>query len=156
MSAFSVTRNIELSTIYYIETQIDANWTGVEVVKSFLSAYDKTLPVVCVRLLDTVSDRLEVGADTLLNIYGIAIDIFGTSDGQRIDLADFILNKLKSGWIYYTHSKASGATTLTRVSAGRLKVVEFVENARVDFGNDEIENPDRFRHRIMFNIRKNI
>ena len=153
MSAFSTTRNVELSTIYYIETQIDANWSGVEVVKSFLSAYDKTLPVVCVRLLDTGSSRLELGSTTLDNIYGITIDVFATSDGQRIDLADFILDKLKDGWVYYTHSKVTGATTLDRTSAGRVRVVEFVDNTRLDFG-EQVENPDRFRHVISVNTRK--
>jgi len=154
MSAFSVTRNMELSTLYYLETQINANWTGITIVKSFLSAYDKTLPVVCIRLLNTNSIRLELGSNTLQNTYMFTVDIFATSDGQRIDLADFVLNKLKPGWDYFTHSKVSGATTLDRVSAGRIRVDSFLDNSRIDFG-DEAENPDRFRHTISFMTRKN-
>ena len=155
MPAFSTTRNVELSTIYYIEQQIDASWSGVEVVKSFLSAYDKTLPVVCVRLLGTSTDRLEIGSTTLDNEYEFVIDVFATSDGQRIDLSDFIMDKLKDGWVYYTHAHTPGDnTSLTRTSAGRLTVIDFVNNERIDFGNDEVENPDRFRHQITFIIRK--
>ena len=152
MPAFSTTRNVELSTLFYLETQIDANWTGIELVKSFLSAYDKTLPVVCVRMTSVISDRLELGATTLDNLYTFTIDIFATSDGQRIDLGDFIMDKLKDGWIYYTHSKASGATTLDKVAAGRVTVTSFIDNTRVDFG-DEAEGPDRFRQAISFNVR---
>jgi len=153
--AFSTMRNVELSTIYYIETQIDNNWTGIEVVKSFLSAYDKTLPVVCIRLINALTDRLEVGSTTLDNEYGFMIDIFGTSDGQRIDLADFIVDKLKDGWVYYTHAHTVGDnTSLARTSDGRISVKLFTDNSRVDFGTDEIENPDRFRHRIGVNVRK--
>ena len=156
MPAFSTTRNVELSTLYYLETQIDTNWTGVELVKSFLSAYDKTLPVVCVRLTDVLSDRLELGATTLDNLYTFIIDIFATSDGQRIDLGDFIIDKLKDGWVYYTHAHAAGdKTTLERTSAGRIIVTSFISNTRLDFG-DEVENPDRFRQSMTFNVRTNI
>ena len=103
MPYFTEPRNIELSTLEYLTTQIDANWSGVTVVKTFAQAYSKNinLPIVCVRLLDQSSSRLEIGSNTLDNRYGIAIDIFARSDGQRIDLANFILDKLKDGWVYY-------------------------------------------------------
>ena len=152
MPPFSKTRNVELSTLFFLETQLDASWTGIEVVKSFLSAYDKVLPVVAIRLTDVITDRLELGSTTLDNIYTFVIDIFATSDGQRLDLGDFIMEELKTGWIYYTHSKVSGATTLDKVDAGRVTVSEFVNNSRIDFG-DEVSNPDRFRQTITFNVR---
>ncbi len=152
MSAFSKTRNVELSTLFYLETQIGANWTGIEIVKSFLSAYDKVLPVVCIRLTDVITDRLEVGSTTLDNLYTFVIDIFATSDGQRIDLGDFIMEQLKSGWIYYSYSKASGSSTLDKIATSRVTVTEFVNNSRIDFG-DEVSNPDRFRQTITFNTR---
>ncbi len=154
MPPFSTTRNIELSTIFYLETQINASWSDITIVKSFLSAYNKTLPVVSIRLTDVFSDRLELGATTLYPIYTIAVDVFATSDGQRIDLGDFILDQAKEGWIFYTHSKVSGATTLDRVAAGRITVDTFATNTRLDFG-DEVSNPDRFRQSLVFNVRKN-
>jgi len=156
MSAFSETRNIELSSIYYLETQIGISWTGITVVKTFLSAYDNTLPVVCIRLYDTSNKPLEVGSTTLLDTHRINIDIFATSDGQRIDLADFITDKLKDGWIYYTHSHPVGDnTTLTRTSAGRISVKDWNTNTRVDFG-DEVSNPDKFRHFIQVGVKAGI
>jgi len=154
MSTFTAPRNCELSTIYYLDTQITASWTGVTIVKSFLSAYDQTLPVVCIRMSDIITDRLEVGSTTLDNIYTFVIDIFATSDGQRIDLGDFIMEQLKAGWVYYTHSHPTGDnSTLTRTASSRITVTEFVSNTRVDFG-DQAANPDRFRQSIVFNARK--
>lgn len=153
MSYFTETRNTELSTIYYLETQINANWSGISIVKTFLSAYDQTLPVVCIRLYDTTNTRLEVGSNTLWDTHTINIDIFATSDGQRIDLADFIIDQLKNGWAYYTHAHPVGDnTSLTRTEAGRVTVVNWNSNYRIDFG-DEVANPDRFRHFIQVGVR---
>jgi hypothetical protein len=155
MPSFSTMRNVELSTLYYVETSINASWTGVEIVKSFLSAYDKTLPVVCVRLTDGPKERLEVGSNTLIKDYTFIIDVFATSDGQRIDLADFLVDKLKDGWVYYTHAHTVGSPAeLTRTSAGRITLTRFIENNRVELG-EVIENPDRFRHIVTFQVRKN-
>ena len=99
---FSETRNCELSTLEYIEAQINASWTGVTIVKTFKNAYDTNIPVpvVCIRLADTNNARLEIGADTLDDRQVLIFDIFSRSDAQRLDLADFITDKLKNGWVY--------------------------------------------------------
>jgi len=148
-------RSIELSTKYAIETAINANWTGITTVKTFLSAYDKTLPVVCVRLIDENVNRLEISANTLKYDYLFNIDIFATSDGQRLDLADFLIDFLKDSWVYYTWTHKSGDNSILEKSAtGRLAVQEFTANHRVDFGDTETTNPDRFRHSIGIRVRK--
>ena len=114
---------------------------------------DTDLPIVCVRLLDQTSTRLEIGSDTLENRYGIIIDIFATSDGQRIDLADFILNELKDGWTYYTYSQQSGnKEVLDTTSAGRCRVMGFVDNRRLDLGG-AIDKKDRHRHTMTVLVR---
>ncbi|MCK9626552.1 MAG: hypothetical protein M0R23_08875 [Bacteroidales bacterium] len=155
---FSESRNVELSTIQYLETQIDANWTGVNVVKSFLSAYAKDIqpPIVAIRLLDQTTNRLEVGATTLENRYTIAIDIFARSAGQRLDLADFILNQVKDSWTYNTYAHATGdKSSIVATATGKIIVTNFVENGMVDIGETE-EARDRFRHSLIFTVRKNI
>jgi len=154
---FTEPRNIELSTLEYLNTQIDASWSGVTVVKTFTQAYSKNinLPIVCVRLLDQSSSRLEIGSNTLDNRYGIAIDIFARSDGQRIDLANFILDKLKDGWVYYVFSHKSGdKSQLEKIADGRIQVTDFMENYRIDFGELEVDEKDRFRHFISVRVRK--
>jgi hypothetical protein len=154
MGAFRESRNVELSLIYYLETNINSDWTGVTVVKSFTNAYKAALPVVAVRLTDTINNRREVGSTTLLNDYILTIDIFASSDGLRIDLSDYILDKLKDGCIYYEHSQTSGAPqTLTRTAGSkRLIVKRFISNQKLDFGED-VDNYDKFRHFVQVEIR---
>lgn len=155
MAYFQEARCVELSTIDYLETQINASWSGITTIKSFTNAYKTALPVVCIRLLDTDSERREIGGTTLLNDYTIAIDLFCKSDGQRIDLAAFILDKLKDPWTYYDYSQASGAPeTLAKTENGKLHVKRFIENNKIDFGDDGVDAWDRFRHIIMIQVRK--
>ena len=68
---FRDSRNVELSLLYYLETNLNIDWAGTTVVKTFKSAYHKdvSLPIVCVRLADTSTVRREVGATTLENRY---------------------------------------------------------------------------------------
>jgi hypothetical protein len=154
MGAFRESRNVELSLVYYLQTNINSDWSSVTTVKSFTNAYKAALPVVAVRLTDTINDRREVGSTTLLNDYILTIDVFGSSDGLRIDLADYIVDKLKDGCIYYEHSQTSGAPeTLTRTNGNkRLIVRKFLSNQKLDFGED-VDNYDKFRHFIQVEIR---
>ena len=105
-SYFQQNRNVELSTLYYLETNLATDWSDVTVVKTFKQVYAKNinLPIVCLRLADTASKRLEIGSKTLDDIYLIIIDIFANSDGMRLDLAYYIKDKLKDGWVHYDHS----------------------------------------------------
>ena len=155
MSYFTTARNVELSLLDYLETEINRSWSGITIVKTFNQAYSKDtdLPIVCARLLDQTSTRLEIGSDTLDNRYGLVIDIFATSDGQRIDLADFILDKLKDGWIYHIFSQTSGSpTTLDTTPSGRCRVMSFIDNRRVDLG-DNVDKKDRHRHTLSILVR---
>lgn len=154
-SYFRGSRNLELSTIYYLETEIPKDWTGVTVVKTFKEVYASTvaLPVVCVRLAETATTRLEIGTPTIENRYLIVIDIFAKSDAQRLDLADYIKDKLKDGWTHYDHSHASGdPANLDRVANGRDWITEWVSDGKVDIG--ELEEKDKFRHSLSFIVRK--
>lgn len=151
---FTKTRNVELSTIYYLETQINASWSGINITKSFTQATKKALPVVCIRLLDVGSTRLEIGDTSLQQDYGIIVDIFANHDGQRIDLAHFIVDKIKDSWVYYEHSQTSGdPETLERSADGRVHLWTITEDRKVDFG-ETIDRHDKARHIISFIVRK--
>jgi len=153
---FSQTRNVELSTLTYLETQIDASWTGITTVKTFKSAYDKNVPVpiVCARLADTNNARLEIGADTLDNRYVFMIDIFARSAAQRMDIADFITNKLKDGWTYNTYAHESGdSSTIVATAAGRSIVTDWTDNRLIELG-ENVDIKDRFRHIISIQVRQ--
>lgn len=151
---FRQTRNVELSTIDYLSTQIPLGWSNINVVKTFAQVAAKALPVVCIRLVDNNPYRLEVGSDTLENRYGILIDIFATSDGQRLDLTDYIVDLIKSGWTYYEFSQTSGSPeTLSKIASGRVQMVKITRNSKLDFG-ETVETRDRFRHIISLVVRK--
>lgn len=155
MSYFRESRDIELSCIYYLETCFNADWTGITVVKSFTNAYDATLPVVCVELNSTDNIWKEIGSTSLYNDYTINIDIFAKSNGQRLDLADYIIEKIKEGFTYYDHSQTSGAPeTLTRTANGRVFLHRFLSNYKLDFGTEGVDQWDRFRHFISISVKK--
>mgnify|MGYP001255336568 CR=1 FL=1 len=153
--SFRTARNIELSILDYLTTQIEANWSSISIVKSFIKAYKEPLPVICARLFSFPPDRLEIGGNELLYDYNIIIDIFANSEGQKLDLADFIVDKLKDGCTFYEFSQTSGAPeTLTKVADGLLHVKDFISNMSLDFGEDS-DKYDQHRHFLSFNIRKN-
>lgn len=152
---FREPRNVELSLNYYLETNLTADWPGTNVIKTFAQVYDKdvSLPVVCVRLADIQTTRREVGSTTLENRYLIILDLFVTSDGMRLDLADYIKDKLKDGWVNYEHSHASGNNiVLLRNPNGRDFIVDFLTDSRLDFGETG-SSKDKFRQTISFLVR---
>lgn len=155
MSYFREARNIELSTVYFVETNLNSDWTGITTVKSFVNAYKSELPVVCVELPDIVNNWREVGSTSLYNDYTINIDIFAKSHAQRLDLADYLVDKLKDGFTYYVHSQTSGAPeTLTRVADGRIFVHRFLSNRKLDFGEEGVDKMDLYRHFLSISVRK--
>lgn len=155
MSYFTQSRNAELSSIYYLDSNLSADWSGTTVVKTFTNAYAKDInvPIVCVRLSDTNSVRKEIGANTLEDRYLIIIDLFARSNSQRLDMAYYIKDKLKDGYTYYLHAHASGdSNTLTRVANGRCQVTDWISDSKIDLG-DNGDTKDKFRHTISFRIR---
>jgi hypothetical protein len=153
---FSESRNTELSTIFFLETCINNDWKGITVVKSFTNAYKSPLPVVAIYLSSTDNNRREIGGTALLKDYSINIDIFATSGGQRIDLADYIVEKLKDCWTYYLHSQTPGnPEELTRIADGSIMVTNYMTDMKIDFG-ENVDVTDRFRHLIQIQVRKSV
>jgi hypothetical protein len=155
MGYFRESRCVELSAIYFVETSLNADWTGVTTVKSFVNAYKATLPVVCVELANTQNNWKEIGSTSLYNDYIINIDIFAKSNGQRIDLADYLVDKLKDGFTYYTHSQTSGSPeTLTRTASGRIFIHRFLSNTKLNFGEEGVDKYDLYRHFLSLQVKK--
>lgn len=155
-SYFRESRNLELSLLYYLETNLNADWSGTTVCKTFKRVYakDVSLPIVCAYLDDTITGRREIGSTTLEDRHLIIVDIFARSNSQRLDMADYVKDKLKDGWVHYNHSHASGdKSSLERAANGRDFVTEFISDGRVDFGVDADEK-DKYRQRITIRVRK--
>ena len=153
MSYFNTSRNCELSVIYGVDTQVQANWTGITVVKSNPNFDAVALPIITARLLATNNQRKEIGSRTMDSRYNFVVDIYAKSDGQRLDLAQFLEDTILQDFTYYTHSQTSGSPqTLTRTDAGKVKFIEFTQNTRIYFF-EEVEAYDRFRHVLAFDVR---
>jgi hypothetical protein len=154
MSYFSLARNVELSIIYFLETSVNSDWNNIHVVKAFNSAYKEELPVIAIYLESTDNIRKEIGSTELTREFNILIDIFATSNAQRIDLAYYIIDKLKDGCVYYIHSQTSGSPeTLSRVADGRLFVTSYIADEKVGFSED-VDKYDRYRHHQSFIVKK--
>lgn len=151
---FKEARNVELSLIYYFQTNL-TTWTNINVVKSFKEVYakDLDLPIIAVKLVDFNSEKREIASTTLIHSYPIIIDIFANSDGQRLDLTSSVMDLLQEGYVYYEHSHGSDKSVMIRTANGRVRIVDWVSNHRVDFG-DTVSNKDKFRQTITIITRK--
>lgn len=155
-SYFRPTRNVELSTLEFITDSVNADWTGITVVKSFKEAYDATIavPIICIRIPTTYNARLEIGTTTLENRYMLVFDIFTRSGAQRVDLADYVADKLKDGWIYYAYSHVSGNNSqVIGENTGRIFVTDWLTNTKVEMG-ENADPKDKFRHTISILVRQ--
>lgn len=151
---FGKSRNVELSSIKYISDSIAASWTGVSVVKGFPDiTKPEQLPVIAVTLESEFNDLFQIGSRETDDVYVISIEIFAKSNAQRLDLAQFIKDKVLQDWIYYTHANQSGsAETIERVNSGKVTFSQFTQNTKIEFG-DDTEFFDRYRHLIQVNVR---
>ena len=152
MRHYTVTRNTELSLLKFIEDNINNDWSGVNIIKSWSARAKVDNPVICVSLDSTDYERKELGNTEYRDTYVIIIEIFATSEAMRIDLSDYIINKLNPGWTYYIVSKDSGTIrTLTYTPAGRCRLNTIYSNDRVDLGAMGDEK-DKYRQNIVIAV----
>jgi hypothetical protein len=155
-SYFRLSRNIELSTLEFLTTNLNADWSGVTVIKTFKDAYDTGIPVpiVCARLASANNARLELGSTTLDNRYLIIVDVFARSDAQRIDISDYVVDKLRLGWTYKAYSHVSGdKSQIIGTADGRVFVTDWLEDMKIDYG-ENADPKDRYRQTISILVRK--
>lgn len=156
--AYRRSRNIEASIIQYLQTEIDKDWNNITVEKSFSRVYGIPLSekgktaCVCVRLGVTEHDKVEIGTGSTKRTPQILIDVFATSDGQRLDLKDYIIEKIKNGLVYYEYTISNGQVG-TKTANGRITVLN-LDDAPVNFDVDKNALPvhDRYRHLLTLDI----
>ena len=155
MGNYRQSRSIEASTIERIQTILaDNNYTGVSVEKSFARVYSIDLPVICVRVGLTVHSGIELGSVTTRRKPLILIDLFCTSDGQRLDLSNLLVSELKQGFDYVEYVIVDGEVS-TRTTNGCL-IVESIDDVPVELGIDksQLDVHDRYRHLITIHASK--
>ena len=166
-TSYRPSRNIEASTIEKIQSILsDNSYTGVTVVLGFKRAYSISLDskehnaIISVRCGTTIHEGVELGSVTTKRKPLILIDIFATSDGQRLDLKDLLVANLKGGW-NYTEYVITNATTSadasinTRTVNGKIRV-ESISDTPINFGIDknQLDPHDRYRHLLTISCEK--
>jgi len=159
MGVYRPSRNIEASLINFLQQALEEeNWSNITVEKSFARAYSAAMSmsngaaVLCVRASDTNRTRAEIGTDNVVRSELVLIDVFATNDGQRLDLVDFILDELKSGFPYYQYETGLNSID-SKIQDGRC-TIKNMEDRPVNFNTDKssLELPDRYRHLISLTV----
>lgn len=159
MAHYRPSRNIESSLIDHLRDHFtSADWDNIIIEKSFSRIYglqmdeNKSQAAVCVRASDTNRKRAEIGTDSVLRSELVLIDVFATSDGQRLDLVDFLGSILIGGVPYYEYEVTNGVVA-TKTQNGRIRVLT-MDDKPVNFGIDKsaLEVQDRYRHLISLTI----
>jgi len=150
--AYRASRNCEASLIDWLTTALTTGgWTGIRVEKVFAEIYKGTLPAICIGLVETRPEKLEIGSKTNLKYYTINIRIFGTSDGIREDLADFITDLLEDDINYYVYTITGGVVS-AKVLTGRIVITRWFDNRKELVNSEVLESVDKYRHLLSFEI----
>ena len=151
--AYRISRNCEASIIDKIVSDLSTDgWTGIEVLKGFPQEYKGKTPFIGVEALKKPIKKREIGSTSFFNNIIITIRIFATSDGQRLDLADWMIEKLVPGLSYYTYIITNGAVS-SKILAGRVNVSTIIDNRKELQNMEKLESEDRYRHIITMEAR---
>lgn len=143
MAVYREHRNMEASLIDYIKENLElSGWTNINIVKTFNQAYREDLPVICIRVPDENSRRLEIGSNRLLRSFSIYIDIFANDDGFKLDFTDWLVDLLKDGCPYYEYTTTRDnnenevITSENKVRNGWIEISRFTANRNIELGID--------------------
>jgi len=152
MGLYRISRNIEASSIDYLKSNLQIDWNIDRVEKTFSRIYKIELPSVCIRVGETIHNKVQIGDDSTIRDVHVLINIFATSDGQRLDMKDYIIKKVKNGMDYYDYEIENGQVK-NKTKNGRIKVLTINETL-VNFGIDknDLDIHDRYRHLIDLTI----
>lgn len=144
-------RNIERSFIDYITTQLalaTPPWTGISVEKVF--PIENQVPCILVQLLSTSSEDLEIGSTEKRKYPLVILRIFADNDGQRLDLADWLFDIIKSGFVYNNYTITDNEPAAT--PAGKIHISRFIRNEKELENIEGLKKIDRYRHIISVEI----
>lgn len=152
MGLYRISRNIEASFIDFLKPLLLADWGFDRVEKTFARIYSIELPSVCIRVGDTIHSKAEIGDDATIRDVHVLIDIFATSDGQRLDLKDYIVEKIKNGLEYYDYEITNGIVS-NKTQNGRIRILS-IDETLINFGTEkqDLDQHDRYRHLIDLTI----
>ena len=152
MGYYRYSRNIEASFIDFLKPLLQTDWGFDRVEKTFAKIYTISLPSVCIRAGDTIHSKVEIGDDATVRDVHVLIDIFATDDGLRLDLKDYIIEKIKNGLDYYDYEIENGQVK-NKTKNRRIRVLA-IDETLINFGTDkqDLDDHDKFRHLIDLTI----
>ena len=146
-------RNIENSILKYIRDNINADWSNVNTGLSF-DYKENSLPFIAIRADSATHSKLELGSTTLNSKNLIIIDIYAKGDGQRLDLAEYLLDKLRGGFQYYIWQPNPADKENLLTTANGWVYVSIAGDVKIDLG-ENVGACDKFRHRITLELERN-
>ena len=158
MGVYRTSRNLEASFIQYLQDEMTDAWSNVTVEKGMSKVYseDVSLPIVTIRLNTSIINYAELGSSLIYRNMNVLIQVYAESDGQRLDLKDFLIDKIKGGcpyYEYYIEANANAAGTIKRkVANGRIHITKITDTP-IDFDMEKqnLNRKDRFRHMLQIN-----
>jgi hypothetical protein len=152
MGLYRISRAVEASLIDKITADLVVDgWTEIRVEKAFSEVYQGTLPCILINVTDLTPQKLEVGSKTNLKYFTVNIRIFATSDGQRLDLSDWLFDKLEDGINYYTYTITNGVVS-SKVLAGKIVIRNWFDNRKELQNTENLTKEDRYRHLLSFSV----
>jgi hypothetical protein len=143
---------LESSIIDKITSDLIADGWIVRVEKSFAEVYKGKLPCICISEEDSDVKRREIGSNSYLEDILVSIRIFAENDGQRLDLAAWMLSKIMPGTNYYEYVISNGVVS-SKVLKGTISVLEVTANRKELKNTDNLDVMDRYRHILSFKVR---
>jgi len=151
--AYRLSRNIEKSIIDYITAELIADgWVGIRTEKVFAKVYKGTLPCILINVSSRPDMRRELGTSALSKFTNIEFRIFATTDGIRLDLADWLLEKVMPGVPYYEYIITGGIVS-SKILKGRINILEIIQNRKELVNLEGLEPADKFRHLLSLRCR---
>lgn len=152
--------HLEKSLKKYLEDQIstdtvtvlvDGNNRVPEVRISDEFNNDWNLPVIQLRVDSIQRPKPFIGQTKVTPVYLCIIDIYATNNYERINLAEYIAEKLETGFefIIFTNNPANANSPLETVS-GHVSTI-FLTDQKINLGLN-INAVDKYRHRLTLNM----
>lgn len=152
--AYRPTRNYETSTKDYIEDNMVDDWSSVNVYRGWGNVSGNNLPAVTVRSGLNTHRRVGLGSFSTSRSMTLLIDVFATSDGQGLDLKDYLISLLKKSWDYKEYDVTNATSTFNL--NGKI-VCESINDTPVNLDTDKsnLDKIDRYRYLITITCTTN-
>ena len=152
MGQYRITRNIEASVVDQIVTALGVGgWNDIRVEKAFAKVYNGELPCIAINVIKRIPAIKEIGSKQTLKIFELEFRIFATSDGQRLDLSDFLQETIEQDFDYFSYTITGGVIS-AKVLNGRIIVRRFLSNKKELINTENLEKEDKFRHIISVEV----